>query len=126
MISQKTVARLDLVLRRLFVRLPQTAPLWTWEQFRDALYAREFDVHLLDYIEQAYGADPKAFLPLIHNGTIPAYVYRNDGWGAPAPGNAPKGRWFKSTPRNQIFSLFSDLQNHSGRSFPPPAVYTLP
>ncbi len=85
MISQKTVGKLDLVLRRLFIRPPQTFPLWTWRQFRDALYERGFDVHVLDYLEQEYQGKPTRFLPLIHNGTIPAYVYRNLGGGQPAP-----------------------------------------
>ncbi len=87
MISQKTVGRLDTLLRRLFRRSDQVATLWTWKQLRDVLYESGplFDVHLLDCIEQRYGGDPRTFLPLIHNGTIPAFVYRHDGWGAPAP-----------------------------------------
>jgi hypothetical protein len=51
------------------------------------LYECGFDVHLLNYIEETYGTDPSIFLPLIHDGTIPAFVGRNDGWGQPVPNN---------------------------------------
>jgi hypothetical protein len=88
MISQKTVAKLDVVLRRLFFKPPpsqRTLPLWTWRQFRDALYERDFDFHFLRYLDQEYGGNPSRFLPLIHDGTIPAYVVRNDGYGQPVP-----------------------------------------
>jgi len=84
-ISQRTVRKLDAVLRRLFWRRRRTFPLWTWRQFRDALYEHGFDVHLLDYLEQEYQGNATRFLPLIHDGTIPAYVYRNEGFGNPAP-----------------------------------------
>jgi len=87
MISQKTVSRLDRVLRRLFFFRPseRTLPLWTWRQFRDALYERGFDIHFLKYLEQEYGGKPSLFLPLIYDGTIPAYVSRSDGSGQPIP-----------------------------------------
>jgi hypothetical protein len=87
MISQKTVSKLDAVLRRLFFfrRSERTLPLWTWKAFRRALYERGFNVHALDYLEQEYGGNPSRFLPLIHNGTIPAYLSRADGSGEPVP-----------------------------------------
>jgi hypothetical protein len=85
MISQKTVSKLDAVLRRLFFRPPQTLPLWTWPQFREVLYERGFDFHFLKYLDQEYGGKPSRFLPLIHDGTIPAYVGRSDGYGQPVP-----------------------------------------
>ena len=85
MISQKTVSKLDTVLRRLFFKPHQTLPLWTWGQFRNALYERDFDIHFLRYLEQEYGGKPSLFLPLIYDGTIPAYVRRNDGSGQPVP-----------------------------------------
>lgn len=87
-LSQKTVGKLDVLLRRLLHKPPRalrTLPLWTWRAFRDALYQEGFDVHFLDHIEQRYYEDPSRFLPHIHNGMISAFLNRNDGYGAPAP-----------------------------------------
>jgi len=85
MISQKTVRKLDALLRHLFTPPPETLPFWTWQDFRDALYERKCDVRLLDYLERRYHRDPAHFLPLIHDGTIPAFMDRHDGFGHPAP-----------------------------------------
>jgi hypothetical protein len=91
-ISQKTVSKLDALLGSLFwfPTAERTIPLWTWGGFRNALYENGFNVHVLDYLWQEYQGRPSRFLPLIHDGTIPAYVNRNDGFGQPVPNDADK------------------------------------
>lgn len=85
MYSQKTVVWLARVLDRLFFQHQYVAPLWTWAEFCDELYASGGTMQLLRHIEQKYGTEPRTFLPFIHDGTIPAWVYRNDGFGQPRP-----------------------------------------
>jgi hypothetical protein len=41
------------------------------------------DRHVLNRIEWEYQKRPHEFLPAVHDGTIPAYIYRNDGMGQP-------------------------------------------
>jgi hypothetical protein len=120
MISQKTVRKLDAVLRRLFIRPPQTAPLWTWRQFRDALYEHGFDVHLLTYVEQSYRGDPSIFLPLIHDGTIPAFVYRNDGFGQPVPNDGDRriGQAMLAAMIQVVIPVAESIPNHVTHPLP--------
>jgi hypothetical protein len=89
-ISQKTVSKVDVLLRRLFADQPGVGPLWSWPDFRKALYENNCDVPFLDYLYREFRGKPSEFLPLIHNGMIPAYVYRNDGHGQPAPQEADR------------------------------------
>jgi hypothetical protein len=91
-ISQKTVGKLDALLESLiwFPTGERTIPLWTWGGLRSALYESGFDVHVLDYLWQEYRGMPSRFLPLIHDGTIPAYVSRSDGSDQPVPSDADK------------------------------------
>lgn len=89
-ISQKTVSKVDVLLRRLFADQPGVGPLWSWPKFRKALYENNFDVPFLDYLYRESRGNPSEFLPLIHNGMIPAYVYRGDGYGQPVPQEADR------------------------------------
>ncbi len=59
--------------------------MWSWHELRLALYAEGVDHNWLEYISQEYFGNPHRFLPLILDGTIPAYLTRNDGWGQPEP-----------------------------------------
>ena len=66
-------------------REPQTIPLLSWPEYRTQLYEEGVDRHLLNHIDWEYHSNTSDFLPAIHDGTIPAYVYRNDGTGQPVP-----------------------------------------
>lgn len=80
-ISQKTVGKLiKLWEQGLFAR-----GIWTWGECRAALYEGGFDVRLLAYLLQEFQGNPSVFLPLIYDGTIPAYVLHNPGYGTPVP-----------------------------------------
>lgn len=85
MISQRTVGRLQRLLEFLFRKDPRFGQLWSWQKLKLALYEENVDINWLNYISEEYLGYPYKFLPLIHDGTIPAYVTRNDGWGQPAP-----------------------------------------
>jgi hypothetical protein len=85
MISQRSVGRLQRLLSGLMYPPPQTLPLLSWAEYRTQLYEESVDRHVLNHIEWEYHNRPSDFLPAIHDGTIPAYVYRNDGMGQPAP-----------------------------------------
>src|SRR5713101_4966111 len=86
MISQRSVGRLQRLLTELMARPPQTLPLLSWPEYRTQLYEEGVDVHILDHIESEYQSRLSRFLPNLHNGFIPAYVYHNTGLGSqPAP-----------------------------------------
>ncbi len=122
MISQKTVGKLDAVLRRLFFFRPseRILPLWTWLGFRAAMYEREFDIHFLKYLEREYGGKPSLFLPLIYDGTIHAFVYRNDGSGQPTPNEDDRknGQQTLCVMIEVVISYSQKIQDHVERPTP--------
>jgi hypothetical protein len=86
MISQRTVGCLQSLLEFLFFRQPHNVgSLWSWHFLRIALYKENVQDHWLDYIYQETQGIPGRFLPLIYDGTIPAYLNRGDVWGQPQP-----------------------------------------
>ena len=85
MISQRTVGRLQHLLEFLYRDHKPLGHLWSWHNLRRALYEEGVDTHWLDYIYHEHFGYPDRFLPLILDGTIPAYLTRNDGFGRPEP-----------------------------------------
>lgn len=92
MISQKSVGRLLRLLARLMFKMRGMVPLLTWNQYRTQLYEAGIDRKLLDHAERDYDTDPKTFLPAIHDGSIPAYVYRGNGSWEPTPNDDDRAR----------------------------------
>lgn len=80
-LSQKTVGKLIALLDEMLFKYRA----WSWGDFRALLYENKFDVHTLNYLFQEYHGRPNLFLPLIYDGTIPAYLSRKEVWGQPIP-----------------------------------------
>ncbi len=113
MISQRSVGRLQRLLNTLMYRPPQTLPLLSWSEYRTQLYEEGVDRHVVNHIESEYHKQPKDFLPAIHDGTIPAWVYRNDGYGQPVPNHED------IVLGQALLKVFSEVALRHGLSMPP-------
>jgi hypothetical protein len=90
MISQRTVGCLQTLLEWLFNRGSRVNSLWSWSQLKLALYKEDVNINWLDYIYEECQGIPQRFLPLIYDGTIPAYVTRSNSSWQPAPNDEDK------------------------------------
>ena len=67
---------------------------------------------MLNHIDWEYRFKPSDFLPAIHDGTIPAYVYRNDGCGQPVPNATDVAMG------QQLLKTFAEVAPRRGLSLP--------
>jgi hypothetical protein len=91
-LSQRTVGKLEVLLRQLFYRgrrvgvgYYEQKPLMSQDEYRRLLYERGTPHEVLEHIKSRYDWTPNTFLPHLYDGCIIAFVTRNDGWGDPVP-----------------------------------------